>query len=110
MPLVEREIELEHVDDRFAEEAELPAGGMCVTRSRTSASVMPRSLATRGTWNAAASGEMCGSRPDAELVTRSIGTGDTGVLLLRRLHRGLDAVDQLALVGPRLVPAELAAS
>src|SRR4249920_728076 len=34
-----------------------------------------RALAIRGTWNRAASGEMCGSRPLAEVVTRSAGTG-----------------------------------
>ena len=32
----------------------------------------------RGTWNSAASGEMSGSRPLAEVVTRSIGTGILG--------------------------------
>ena len=52
MLVVEREVELQDVDDRLAEEAELPPFDVCAsTRRRTSASGMPRSRATRGTWN-----------------------------------------------------------
>ena len=54
-----------------------------------------RSRATRGTWKSAAAGEMCGSKPDADVVTRSIGTGSVRVLLARGLDIGLDRVDQL---------------
>ena len=53
-----------------------------------------RALATRGTWKSAASGEMCGSRPLAEVVTRSIGTGADGFSCLQLVDVGLDAVDQ----------------
>jgi hypothetical protein len=36
---------------------------------------MPRAFATRATWYSAAAGLMSGSRPEAEAVTSSIGTG-----------------------------------
>ena len=36
---------------------------------------MLRALATRGTWYSAAAGLTSGSRPDADAVTNSIGTG-----------------------------------
>src|SRR5262249_62010413 len=42
-----------------------------------------RALAMRGTWNRAASGEMCGSRPEADVVTRSAGGEGGGVFVLR---------------------------
>ena len=37
-----------------------------------------RALAIRGTWKSAASGEMSGSRPLADVVTRSAGTAAVG--------------------------------
>src|SRR5262249_10627234 len=46
------------------------------TSWRTRSSGRLRALATRGTWNNAAAGEMCGSSPPPEVVTRSIGTCD----------------------------------
>jgi len=41
------------------------------TSARTSASAMPRSVATRGTCSAAYAGLMCGSSPEADAVTAS---------------------------------------
>src|SRR5262249_29904376 len=53
------------------------------TSCRTAFSSSSRAFATRGTWNIAASGEMCGSKPDADVVTRSIGTSPPPGLSLR---------------------------
>ena len=69
-----------------------------LTNRRTRSSGRPRAVATRGTWNRAASGEMWGSRPLPEVVTRSIGHGLSRVLALAGFHVALDAVDQ-GLVG-----------
>ena len=70
---------------------------------------MLRAFATRGTWNKAASGEMSGSRPLPEVVTRSIGTAPEGFsafsLSTSPLTRSISAL----LVGPRFEPPELAA-
>ena len=55
---------------------------------------MLRALATRGTWNSAASGEMSGSRPLPEVVTRSTGTGVAGIFRLQLVDVVLDPVDQ----------------
>ena len=55
-----------------------PSSGCVVCRAtiaRTASSVMPRAAATRATWYSAAAGLMSGSRPDAEVVTRSTGIG-----------------------------------
>src|ERR1700694_2013331 len=89
-----------------------PARRPCVfdqTHSRTRSSGMFRALATRGTWNSAPSGEISGSRPLPDVVTRSIGTGAEGFsafnLSTSSLTRSLSAL----LVGPRLDPPELAA-
>ena len=52
---------------------------MCDSTSAwTASAAAPRSRATRGTWNSAAAGDTCGSRPDADVVTRSTGTGTPG--------------------------------
>ena len=107
---IQREIQLQDVDTRFAEEAELPPGGVARDQPPDVASEIPRSRATRGTWNSAAAGEMCGSNPDADVVTRSIGTGHARILLPRRLDVRLDGVDQLLVRRPELAAAELAAS
>ena len=70
----------------------------------------PRALATRGTWKWAAAGVMCGSRPLADVVTRS-----TGIVRRRGSPpwsfstspwmRSISAFE----VGPALLPDELAA-
>ena len=46
--------------------------------ARTCCSVIPRAFAMRGAWNSAAAGVMSGSSPDAEVVTKSTGTGCPG--------------------------------
>ena len=71
---------------------------------------MPRSRATRGTWKSAAAGEMCGSNPDADVVTRSTGTGAFGFSLRAASTFALTASISFLFVGPSWVPAELAAS
>ena len=76
---VEREIELQHIDVRLADDAEQRGRRCCpppVAARRSSGRL--RALATRGTWNSAAAGVMSGSRPLAEVVTRSTGTGVLG--------------------------------
>ena len=75
---VERQVELQHIDMRLADDAEETAGGIASTSWRTCASGRPRALATRGTWNSAPAGVMSGSSPLAEVVTRSTGTGVSG--------------------------------
>ena len=65
---------------------------------------MLRAFATRGTWNRAASGEMCGSRPLPEVVTRSIGTGADGFSSLSFSTSPLTRSISALLVGPRFEP------
>ena len=92
---VERQVELQHVDARLADQAEQAAFDViALTSSRTFASGRPRALATRGTWNSAAAGEMSGSRPLAEVVTRSTGTARAGILGLELVDVALHALDQ----------------
>lgn len=71
---------------------------------------MRRSRATRGTWNSAAAGEMCGSTPDADVVTRSIGTGASGFSWRAVSTFAATASTNLLFVGPSWLPAEFAAS
>ena len=71
---------------------------------------MPRSRATRGTWKSAAAGEMCGSKPEGDVVTRSIGTDAFGFSLRAASTFALTASISFLFVGPNWVPAELAAS
>ena len=73
---VERQVELQHVDARLAEEAEA-AGPRCAARSAAApaaaAGCAPSRRAPPGT--CAPATLMCGSRPLPEAVTRSTGTG-----------------------------------
>lgn len=78
----------------------------CCTNSRTRSSGILRAAATRGTWSAAAAGEMSGSSPLPEVVTRSAGIApptpsarSSSTLPLMRSASAL-------LVGPRLEPEE----
>src|SRR5260370_42153484 len=70
---------------------------------------MFRALATRGTWNSAASGEMSGSRPLADEVTRSTGTAADGFSAFSFSTSSLTRSFRALLVGPILEPPELAA-
>ena len=63
---------------------------------------MPRSLAMRGTWNSAAAGEISGSRPEPEDVTRSTGIGRAGIFGVQFFDVGFYAVDQLMIRGPEV--------
>ncbi len=64
------------------------------TAARTSASDIPRAPATRATWYSAAAGLMSGSRPEAEVVTRSTGIGASPFAALQPVDLGADPVDQ----------------
>src|SRR5262245_20989176 len=79
------------------------------TSRRTRSSGRLRALAIRGTWNKAASGEMSGSRPLAEVVTRSTGTGVFGFSAFSFSTSSLTRSASALLVGPRLEPPEFAA-
>jgi hypothetical protein len=52
---------------------------------------------------------MCGSRPEADVVTRSIGTGADGFAAVRTAASAAIRSISAALVGPRLEPDEAAA-
>src|SRR3981081_2468058 len=82
---------------------------LSVTSWRTRSSGMFRALATRGTWNSAPSGEISGSRPLADVVTRSMGTGREGFSAFNLSTSSLTRSFRALLVGPRLDPPELAA-
>ena len=104
---VEREIQLEHVHPRLAEEAELPALGVLGDeRAHLSPGRAPRAFATRATWYSAAAGLMCGSSPLPEAVTRSTGTGAvlSGSASRSASTRALTASASAGLSGPWLEP------
>ena len=93
---IEREVELEHVDARPRQRSRAACPSVFAsTRRRTSASAMPRSRATRGTWNSAAAGEMCGSNARRRRRHEVDRHRRVRILLARRLDVGLDGVDQL---------------
>ena len=68
-----------------------------------------RALAILGTWNSAAPGEMCGSRPLADVVTRSDGTGAEGFSFFRASMSPCTRSISALLEGPRFDPPEFAA-
>src|SRR5271167_1376716 len=68
-----------------------------------------RALAIRGTWKNAASGEMCGSRPEADVVTRSAGTGADGFSCFSFSISPCTRSTSALLDGPRFEPPEFAA-
>ena len=73
--LVERQIQLQDVDARLAEEVRGRGLRCCrAIRSSTARSGSPRTAATRWAWMRALASEMCGSTPEAEVVTASTGT------------------------------------
>ena len=85
---IEREIQLEHVDARLAEEAERPALGVRRDEApdiRLGDAALARDA--RHLELGRRPGEMCGSKPDADVVTRSIGTGAFGFSLRARPRR-----------------------
>ena len=71
---------------------------ICRTCLRSS----PRSRAIRGTWNSAAAGVMSGSRPEAEVVTRSMGTGCPGFSACNVRHVAIHPIDQLLIGGSKI--------
>src|SRR5262245_4767320 len=80
-----------------------------LTSSRTRSSGKLRAFATRGTWNIAASGVMCGSSPPPVVVTKSIGTGAEEFSAFSLSTSALTRSIRALLVGPRLAPPEFAA-
>jgi hypothetical protein len=75
-----------------------------LTSAAHRASGEPRARATRGTWWSAAAGEMCGSRPLPDAVTRSTGTGARarGTRLAQRRHAVATASCSAGLDGPQV--------
>ena len=94
---VERAVEGEYVDVRFAEDAERAAEEWASTIALTAAGVMWRASATRGICQAAPSGEMSGSMPLPLEVTRSIGGSPAacGIRFLQGGDRRFGRVDEL---------------
>ena len=109
MQLIEREIEFEHIDPLFAEDAEKPVLGHVGDQGAHFVLRELRAFATRGTWNSAAAGVMSGSRPLAEVVTRSTGIGVDGFSALSFSASSLTRSISAWLVGPRFEPPEFAA-
>ncbi len=72
---VERQIELQHIDSGFAQKPELAPFGVFRHQFAHDIGLRLRTRATRASWYSAAAGLMCGSRPLADAVTRSTGTG-----------------------------------
>src|SRR5262249_20585201 len=70
---------------------------------------MLRALATRGTWNSAASGEISGSRPLPEVVTKSGGIGSRAFSFLSVAMSARTRSISALLEGPRFDPPEFAA-
>ena len=71
---VEREVELQHVDARLAEEPEVPCLNPGLHQAaHLGCSSRPRAAATRSTCSSAYAGLMCGSRPEPDAVTASAG-------------------------------------
>ncbi len=94
---VEREVELQHVDARLAEQSESPAFGVLLDqllhlRQRQAARL--RDARPPGT--GAAATLMCGSSPLPDAVTRSTGTGALlpGSAARKRLDAALDRIAQ----------------
>ena len=71
---VQCQIELEHIDARFAHDPGTARPHRCHAAVAHCSSLSPRALATRGTWSSAAAGLISGSSPLPDAVTRSIGT------------------------------------
>ena len=72
---IERQVELQHVDARLAEEPECRPSVCAATSARTSASRHPALARDARHLEVAAAGDRCGSSPEADVVTRSMGTG-----------------------------------
>ena len=109
--MVERQVEFENVDALFAKDAEQRLVEFDRRRAARSLSgSIWRALATRGTWKRAAAGVMSGSRPLAEVVTRSTGIGVPGFSLASLAASPLTRSISAWLVGPRFEPPELSAA
>ena len=90
--LVERQVELQHVHTRFAEQPQVAALGGSRNKAFTWSTETPRAFATRAAWRSALRGLMCGSNPDAEAVTASAGIGAFAVNTQRALSSSLKAL------------------
>ena len=94
---IQRQIQPQNIDPRLADECRTGGRSIEARPGRAPArSGRPRALATRRRPAPARSaGEMSGSRPEAEVVTASAGTGPAAGLRAPGLDVGLDPVDQL---------------
>ena len=101
---VQCHVQRQHVHARLAEDAERRPSTCWLTSWRTRSSGILRAFATRGTWNSAASGEMWGSSPLPEAVTRSVGTRAFGFSFLRFSTSSFTRSMRALLVGPRFEP------
>ena len=108
---VEREVELQHVDARLAEDAEQSPLGVLLDQLPH---LLDRQSARPGhprAWYIAPATLMCGSRPLPEAVTRSTGTGAVlpGSAARSASMRALTASASAGLSGPWFEPPEAAA-
>src|SRR5262249_10516718 len=107
---IERQVQRQHVHPRLAQEAEGARLDMLV--DELPHAIFPQSaglLNWRALEKKAAAGEMCGSRPPAEVVTRSTGTAAEGFSCLSLSTSPCTRSISALLVGPRFEPPELAA-
>ena len=103
---IERKIDHQHIDSRFAQDAERSAFNVRIDHSFHALGVIPRAFATRGNCQSIASGDRCGSSPLADVVTSSAGMGPvaSGFSLFRRLRSSLIRSCNFFEVGPRFDP------
>ena len=73
--LVQIKVQEKHVDARLTQKTQLPPFGVGLDELLDLIDVMPRASATRGAWARAEAGLMSGSKPLAEVVSRSAGMG-----------------------------------
>ncbi len=89
-----------------------PRTGLSIAASanaRTCPSGSPRAFATAGTCPSAVAGETSGSRPEAEVVTASAGTGPAPASARQAVTPAFTRSTSFCEVGPRFEPDELAA-
>src|SRR6266436_6514057 len=101
---VEVEIQFQNVHAWFPKKSQVPSLVCLSTSARTSSSLKPRSRATRGNWNSAAAGEISGSRPEPEVVTKSMGIGALGFSACNFCTSPFTRSSNALLVGPRFEP------
>ena len=107
---IQIEVQFQHVDPRLAQEAELPAFGVLGHQAPQLVLAHAALAGHARDLESAAAGVMSGSRPEAEVVTRSTGTGLPGFSACKVATSCFTRSMSFWLVGPRFEPPELAAS